>query len=184
LEQQLPWLCQGDIFRAIPVLVPRVLADATVVAVAVELGPAVLVTHGCAMDKQNRAGLPRVERLNFLPLLSLDATDSNRRALLKRKTVEPYEALYVGPVGEFGESYCVLSEMYPLPAAYFRPSIRSFEGHPSAGSDEQNYLVPTVNDTRIGRIDDSVLQLLHDKLNAHWTRRLPDEGADQVRRDG
>jgi hypothetical protein len=178
LEEQLPWLCQGDIFRDIPVLIPRILADAMVVAVAVELGPAILVTHNCAMDKQTRSGQPRVERLNFLPLLSLDATDPNRRALLRRRSLEPYEALYVGPVAEFGETYCVLSEMYPLPARYFRPSIRSFEGHPSAGSDEQQYLVPTVNDTRIGRIDDSVLRLLHDKLNAHWTRRVPAESGD------
>lgn len=119
-----------------------------------------------------------MERLNFLPLLSLDATDSNRRALLRRRSLEPYEALYVGPVAEFEETYCVLSEMYPLPAAYFRPSIRSFAGHPSADSDEQQYLVPTVNDTRIGRLDDSVLRLLHDKLNAYWTRRVPDESGD------
>jgi len=173
LEQRLPWLCQGDVFSSIPVLVPSVLANASVVAVAVEFGPAVLVTHGCAMDKPTRAGLPRVERLNFIPLLSLTAADANRQALLKRGQLEPFEALYVGDVPDLGEAYCVLSEMYPLPAAYLRPTIRSFEDHPLAGIDQQQYLVATMNDTRIGRLPETVLELLHDKLNAYWTRRLP-----------
>jgi hypothetical protein len=171
LEQPLDWLCQGDIFVGVPVLVPRILSDATVVAVSVELGPALLVTHDCALDK-TRSGLPTINRLNFLPLLSFNLLDPNRKGLLKRRRIEPFEALYVGQIDEFGEAYCVLSEMYPLPAEYFEPVIRGFVD--PSGNDQQ-YLVATENDTRVGRLESSDLALLRDKLNAYWTRRIPDE---------
>jgi len=176
LEECLPWLCQGDIFRSVPVLTPRVLSDASVIAVSVEVGPALLVTHGCALDKANQ-GVPRIERLNFLPLLAVEASRPDRQSLLRRGKLQPFEAFYLGDTPEIGESYCVLSEIYALPASYFQPIMQSFEAHPQAPDDAQDYLMATKNDSRIGRLIESGLALLLDKFNAYWTRRLP-EGRD------
>jgi hypothetical protein len=126
------------------------------------------------MDKVNREGVPGVERLNFLPLLSVEAAPADRRGLLRRGRLEPFEPFYLGNVPEVGESYVVLSEVYALPAAYFGPSIQSFEDHPSAAEDAQRYLVATRNDSRLARLSDEQLEMLKDKVNAYWTRRLPE----------
>lgn len=61
MRPHLPWLGQGDIFRAVPVIVVRLVGAGNVEAEATT-GPAVLLTHDCAMDKPDKVtGSPRVE---------------------------------------------------------------------------------------------------------------------------
>jgi hypothetical protein len=124
------------------------------------------------MDKATR-GVPRIERLNFLPLLAVEAATPDRRGLLRRGQLQPFEAYYLGDVPELGESYTLLSEAYALPANFFGPTLKSFEGHPSADDDTPHYLVASKNDSRLVRLGEGQLELLWDKLNAFWTRKLP-----------
>lgn len=94
--------------------------------------------------------------------------------MLRRRKVQPFEAFYVGDVADLGECYCVLSEMYSLPASYFQPALQAFEGHPGVPDDSETYLVAQNNDSRIGRLSDADRALLLDKISGFWTRRIPD----------
>ena len=81
MEDALPWLCQGDVFELLPQVVVNVGAAGTVAAHAADVGPCLLVTHDCDLDKpQGRRpdAPPRIERLQLLPLRDLNA---NRRTV-------------------------------------------------------------------------------------------------------
>jgi hypothetical protein len=137
-------------------------------------GPALLVTHDCAMDKPNRDGSPRIRNIHFLPALALSLEDPNRQSLLRKEAVAPFEAFYVGDVPSLGEVYCVLSEQFSVPSAYFSPALKEF---PSDGGEESaaKYLVAKRNGDRFGRVEPNRLALLHDKISAYWTRRAQEE---------
>lgn len=163
------WLCQGDVFRSVPLIIPA-LNQGTVVA-SVNNGPALVLTHGCAMDKPTRDGRPRIEFLTVAPLLSLAVQDNNRQTLLRKQAAErqPYEVLYLGEVADFGEAYVSLSETALIPASLFQPVLQAItlpgEAEPS------NCLVPTVNGDRVATLTASHLELLLDKMMTFWTRR-------------
>ena len=166
-----PWLCQGDLFSSAPVLYyPDLSQD---LLAQLRKGPAMLITHDCALDKMNNRGEAAIERLSFVRIRDLTATPDHRQQLLRTNAAElqPFEAHYLGEVAGFGESYVLLSDPYYLPAGYFGVETRAFTGLP----DGEKRLAITNHDTRFGRLGDQSLELFRKKWNAYWTRVVPDE---------
>lgn len=171
MRAHLPWLGQGDIFGDVPV-VDVTLDPGGDVRVELPRGPAVLLTHDCAMDKPNRQGLPRVDRLQFARLRSLTSLSADQQRSLRRQAdrLGPFEALYVGEVADLGECLLLLSDPYYLPAAYFELGLEGHAGHPEADPVNAMYATPGAHDARIGRLDERQLELLRSKMLAYWAR--------------
>lgn len=141
--------------------------------------PALLITHGCVLDKKTRSGALTIERLHFLQLQNVAAQDANKRALLRSKarTIEPSEVLYVGDVPGLGfEAFVVLSEPVTVPAQRFRPTLVDVPGD---GGDvvDRRFAGDGGGHDRVARLSDRHVELLKDKMNAFWTRRTPDRTA-------
>jgi hypothetical protein len=126
------------------------------------------------MDKPVKAtGLPRIEFFQFAALRSLSVLDEQRQGLLRRKKVDPFEALYLGEVGTVGESFSLLTQPYFLPASYFGPYFQDFAGNkfiPEGGPSK--FLVAGANGERIGALDAEDLELMRDKIVAFYSRRV------------
>lgn len=162
------WLSQGDIFAHAPVLDYPALSQDLVASS--RRGPALLMTHGCALDKQTNAGRPTIERLTFLRLRSVDALPDDRAKMLRSTATElmPYETLYLGMLPKIGESYVLVSDPYFVPGDYFGPDIQNFDDSHDAG----RRLAITQNDSRSHRLSDEAVELLHAKWIAFWTRKV------------
>lgn len=166
--EPLPWLEQGDIFARIPLFEP-ILADGQIRASFLE-GPALLLTHGCSMDKPDREpGQPRLVHLQFVRLRSMRVLSADIQRRLRRRELGPFDALHVGEPPNLPESFVTLNDPFFLPFGYFEPSLQSFPTHP-ARRDDGLVAVPTINDTRVGRLDNLDVDLLHRKIIASWTR--------------
>lgn len=168
----LPWLCQGDIFELLPQIVVTVNSLGRV-HVEQDVGASLLVTHDCDLDKplsKDQPTTPRIERLQFLPLRDVASLESQRQDLVRRPSVTPPEPIYVeGPVPGVGaEAFGLLSEIYYLPAAYFRPVLVE-RPHPEAQVGVA-HLVAEAHHNRVGRIEESNLDLLRRKFAAFWPR--------------
>jgi hypothetical protein len=177
VRDHLPWLCQGDIFADAPVVDVSLTATGGVEA-TVMTGPAVLLTHDCDMDKPSRSGAPRVERMQFARLRSIEALPADRQRTLRdrRDKIAPYEALYLGEVSTFGESFILLSDPYHMPSAYFGLIFQDYVGH-SEADQIGKYITAQEHDSRVGRLDLSQLALLRQKMTAFWARVVEDEPA-------
>lgn len=164
-----PWLSQGDVFSSVPVL-DVVTANSRAVA-SLRPGPAMLVTHDCALDKKTGSGRSTIDRISFVRLRDVASLPAQRADLLRGRAdeLQPYEALYLGEIEGIGESYVLVSDPYFLPALYFATELRQFDGSLEDAS-PQTLLVPVANDARVGRVSDPVLGLLCNKWIAHWTR--------------
>lgn len=159
LRDRLPWLCQGDIFANSPIVDVSVTAT-TEVQAAVISGPAVLLTHDCDMDKPNRDGTPRVERLQFARLRAVDALPVDRQRTLRSSSdkIAPYEVLHLGDVPDFGESFILFSDPYYFPTVHLEARFVDYD---SDGTQEAGrYLTAQKNDSRIGRLDVAQLALM------------------------
>ena len=165
-----PWLCQGDIFANAPI-VDVTLTVTNGLQLALPTGPAVLLTPDCAMDKPNRRGEPRVELLQFARLRAIDSLPRDRQALLRQKQNDlgPFEALYLGELGELGESFILLTDPYHLPAQFFALKFEGYSSHPEAESGAR-YATPQANDARLCRMDETQVELLRRKMIAFWAR--------------
>jgi hypothetical protein len=170
LRDHLPWLSQGDIFGDAPVI-DVVLSDTNELQVSLPTGPAVLITHDCAMDKPSRSGRPRVERLQFVRLRAVDALPPEQQNSLRgsRSRLAPYEALHLGDIADYGESFILLSDSYYLPAAYFALGFEDYSNH-AQGRPDARYVTPSLHDTRLGCLNTEQVELLRRKLLAFWAR--------------
>jgi hypothetical protein len=170
LRNHLPWLCQGDIFANAPV-VDVTLTATNGLQLALPTGPSVLLTHECAMDKPNQRGEPRAELLQFARLRAIDSLPRDRQMLLrqKRNDLGPFDILYLGEIGELGESFILLTDPYHLPARFFSLKFEDYSSHPDAGPGAR-YVTPQANDTRLCRMDEAQVELLRQKMLAFWTR--------------
>jgi hypothetical protein len=179
LRTHLPWLNQGDIFGEVPVVSVE-LNPAGDVRAYCSPGPAVLLTHDCAMDKpDNATGLPRVERLQFARLRAITALPADQQASLRgaSKKIGPFDSLHLGEIPQFGETFMFLTDPYYLPARYFDLALLAHSDHPEAETRSAEYATPRRHDTRIGRIDEEQLDRLRHKMLAYWTRlKLPGQG--------
>jgi hypothetical protein len=84
-----------------------------------------------------------------MPLLALSQQDRNRQALLRREQINPAEAMFIGSVPSIGDAFCLLSEMYWLPARWFDPELISYDEHPDA-EEGSRYLTPVVTAIGLG----------------------------------
>ena len=123
------------------------------------------------MDKPGSGGRPRVEWLQFTRLRAVDALPVERRHTLRngQRGVGPYDVLYAGELPTLGECFIFLSEPYHLPAVYFDLGFDDYSGHRDAEPDAR-YVTPRRNDTRVCRLDDLQIELLHKKMLAFWAR--------------
>jgi len=165
------WLAQGDIFVRVPIVEVSV-GPTGDVRTTTTSGPAMLFSHGCALDKMTGSGVSLIQRLHFLPLRNVDRLPKDRQSLTRGKvsSVDPSEILYLGNVPEFVESYIVLSEPFVLPVSYFDPELRACT---SPHGETEPRLVGRAHSERVGTLADAHLHLFLDKLNAYWTRRKP-----------
>lgn len=180
MRDHLPWLCQGDIFAGAPVVDVFLTATGDIEATVI-VGPAVLLTHDCDMDKADRSGAPKVERMQFARLRAVQAQPVNRQQTLRdrRDKIAPYEALYLGDVSTFGESFILLSDPYHMPSAYFGLIFQDYVGH-SEADEIGKYITAQEHDSRAGRLDSYQLALLRQKMTAFWARVVEDEPAPQA----
>jgi hypothetical protein len=179
-----PWLNQGDIFRAVPIVRAGV-ADAMATA-GLQNGPAMLISHGCAIDKKNARGKSVLEYLTFVPIHDLGALDAGRAGQLREAAHElkPYKALYLGHLPGVGEGYVDLTEPYTIPAALLRPELKAFTAA-ETGEEDDERVVATMHQTRVAMLTPSGVTLFHRKWAIQWTRLDPlptDEAA--VAEDG
>jgi hypothetical protein len=155
-------------------LLPQVVVDMDLlgsIKATVDYGPALLITHDCDLDKP-RGTVPRIERLQFLPLRDLQQQDGNRQTLARSPNVQPPEPIYVGDVTGVGEAFGLLSEAYNLPAAFFTLSLEGFPNHPEADAGTR-YLVAGSHANRLGRLEGSAVELMQRKISVYYGRRDP-----------
>lgn len=158
-------------FELLPQIVVSVGVSGTI-ASSTEVGPCLLVTHDCDLDKpKGRAAdaPPRIERLQLLPLRDLDAQPKDRRDLLRRHELSPPEAIHIGHVAGVGDAFGLFSEMFYLPAAFFVLSLIEFPDHPAAESGKR-HCVATRHGNRAGRLTSDHLELMRRKMAAFWPR--------------
>jgi hypothetical protein len=174
-----PWLAQGDVFKSV-MIVRAGVADG-IASKHLERGPALLISHGCAIDKKHRDGTSELEYLSLLPLQAVENLPGERSAKLRNSKNElgPYNAMYLGDVPEVGESYVMLTEPYTVPATFLQPELRLFTAAEIGDPDDETRIVPTVGDTRVGRLTQDGIILFVRKWIAQWTRLKTD--AEQIR---
>ena len=171
------WFSQGDIFAGVPLgALPEDESWPHLPSEALILRAALLVTHGCALDKKSRSGELRIERMHFLPLENVTAQSADKQSALRRgaREINPSEVLYLGDVpGLPWEAFVVLSSIHTVPARVFEPilvDVVDDDGHVS-----EHRLSGQRHSDRVARISDQHVELLLDKLNAYWTRRVRSE---------
>jgi len=168
LVAALPWLSQGDLFQEVSVVVAE---PGFPVGLSAPVGPAMLMSHDCVLDKRNAAG-STLSSLNFMPLHQMSLAEPNHSAALRRGQLMPYNAMYVGDVPSIGPSYVEFSRIYRLPPKYLATELRTFDPPPE-GEEVGEYLCAGRNDTRVAKLSAPALELLRSKWNAYWTRRQP-----------
>jgi hypothetical protein len=137
----------------------------------VVLGPALLVTNGCDLDKprSKRADAPpRIERLQFLALADLAQQDATRQQLARKRELAPAEVVYVGEVPGVGEAFGLLSEMYYLPAELFDLELRTSDHE--AAERGKRLAHARSHGSRVGRLSAKDVDLLGLKMAAFWPR--------------
>lgn len=166
------WLSQGDIFES--VLVTRVGVANGIAAQAPGRGPALLVSHGCAIDKKTRAGTSRLEYVSFLPIQDVDGLEPQQADQLRRMkdTPQPYEVMYLGELPGIGEGYLSLTQPFTLPAVMLRTELKDFTAE-ETGDEADRRIVPTIGDTRVAKLSEAGIDLFHHKWIAQWTRKAP-----------
>lgn len=169
------WLAQGDIFTNVPIL-DSFLDDAGQVVPRVEYGPAVLLTHDCAMDKPDSDGRPRIDEVHFTRLYSMQVLDEQRRRTLVGQALHlyPLDALYLGEIGQYGACFVAMNDICCVPAGYLGLDFHTYTGH-SDVRDGERLVTAGQNDSRIGRIDEAQLELLRRKFIGYWTRINPED---------
>jgi len=167
----LPWLGQGDIFSSVPIVDASLQEDGTVAFVQ-DQGPAVLLTHDCAMDKPHPTDpmRPKIPRLQFARLRAVGDEDRQRMRSSAAR-LGPFDVCFLGVTEPYGECFILLDETYYLPAALFNLHFVDPGEDVMSGNPDAVYATARANDNRIGRIQDDQLDLLRRKMIAYWTRQ-------------
>lgn len=163
-----PWLCQGDVFRSVPIVYPRQVDDQ--IKFESRSGAALLLTENCQLDKIGPGeGQPAIRRLVFAPIWPLTALATSMQRLLREHQVNPPEGVYLDDIGVGQETTALLGEAYQLPASYFSVSIQDFHGTPGLEPHAVR-LVANRNADRLCSMTTAERLLLHDKMTVFWTR--------------
>jgi hypothetical protein len=162
------WLCQGDLFEEIPIVItesgfvepnPRMI-----------YGPALLITYDCQLDKRTAKNNPQITRMQFIPIRNLDdllKPDQVKNGLREGK-LDPPEAIYIEPAFIKNEGFGLLGEAYTLPATYFGIEIREIGADQSTDGDRMRAHA-TQFESRICTMSPAELELLKKKMTAFWT---------------
>lgn len=169
------WFSQGDVFNSVPLgPLPEEAAWPQEASEGPSQHAALLVTHGCALDKKSGAGAIRIERMHFLPLENVAAQSADKQSVLRRAALElePSEVLYLGevPVLNF-EAFAVLSNIHTVPARVF--DLAWVDVVDMQGDVVDSRLSGGRHHERVATLSDEHGELLKDKLNVYWTRRAP-----------
>ncbi len=164
------WVSQGDIFSDVPLLS---FENSALPTPMLSRGPAMLITHGCALDKKTRTGQSTIQRLHFLPVRSLTIypSDQRRQLVASASKIQPFEVIYLGEIGEHGEVIAILSEPVTVPASFFALGLTLPEGSEEG---EERLTLMSDTETRIATLTNEHSRLLSLKLNAYWTRSVPE----------
>lgn len=166
------WLSQGDVFQSVPIL--GLVLDEQLRA-EIQYGPAMLMTHGCAMDKPSGRSLrPRVPHLHFAPVRSILTLTRDRQFELRRRRwrVDPSQVAFLGELPDIGEGYANFSEVYALPAEFFDLTLEV----PHEAPCEPARLRLRSDDVRIASLTSDAAQLVRLKLAKYWARLQPNGG--------
>ena len=138
---------------------------------SVEVGASLLITHDCDLDKP-KGSVPRIERLQFLPLRDLQQQDADHQRLARLPQVSPPEPIYVGDVAGIGEAFGLLGESYYVPAGFFALALQEFPEHPEAESGKP-HLVARRHGNRVGLLEADAVELMQRKIATFYGRRDP-----------
>ena len=179
-----PWLSQGDVFEQVPLI--SVSFNAGELSAKILRGPAMLITHDCALDK--RSGTPpraKVSRLHLARVLSTMSLAKDKQKELRSRwdRIDPSEIMYLGWLSEFGECYADLSDLSAVPSEFFEVQLASVE---VAAGEGDLRLVASASHARVGSMSRESRELLTSKLMKYWTRlkritpNLPSEEVVQL----
>lgn len=172
MDEHRPWLGQADVFSNAPIL-QVTLAEERLTS-EILYGPALLLTHDCAMDKATADGLPKTDWLQFARIRLASQLPDQRRGNVwrARDDVPPYDVMWLGEVGAFGDCYMVLSDPYHVPVEYFDTRCIQYD---EQVDDRPNLprATPRRNDSRMGRLPPDRVFLLQQKMLIYWTRFNP-----------
>ena len=177
VQPQRPWFRCGDVLSSIPMSRPRLMSADGAVTFESSVGPALLLTHDCAMDKRRRNGTPRTALLQFAPLAQMSqlSDDLAQGLRAQRSALAPLDTMYVGEVDGIGDCYISLLDPHYLPIEYFGAQVVDQSGHELCDPDDPFHLTPGRRDTRVETLDDEQIQLLQMKMMAFWSRVTPQE---------
>jgi len=161
------WLSQGDVFESVPV--PHTEArPAGSISTDWSLGPAVLFNHDCTLDKHSRGSTnPTIDWLTFLQLFTVSSVERSVAQQMRgvASKLAPYDVMYLGEVGVYGESFVRIHRPYQVPSSHFSLALRGLDRN---GAEVR--LHAESNGQRTGKLTDAQLDLLRQKWIAYWTR--------------
>jgi hypothetical protein len=173
VETPKPWLCQGDVFSDVPLVVASY--ENGEVGFTATTGPALLISEDCQIDKRtSRAGKPKPA--NFFQLVPVRALSRNQLGSdLVRRLLDgdrnPPALVYLDDVGG-NEALAVLSESFPLPSAYFELDVEDFTGdprHDPNDPDPVHVVARRPGLHRVAAMSEAERHLLQEKLAFYWT---------------
>jgi hypothetical protein len=140
-----------------------------------EIGPALLLTEDCQIDKRTSSGKrPKpASRFQLAPirLLDINHVGHDRVTRLRAGDLNPPEMIYLDDAGTGEEAMALLGESFPLPSAYFQLELRSFDDHPDNVDDDDPMRMvagrPGLQRSRTMTAPER--QLLQAKLAFYWT---------------
>lgn len=165
-------MSQGDIFKRVPIW--QVASEKP--QKTFELGPALLVTHDCNLDKRRGNGEFSIQRVQLIPIRAVSAQDLNRQAVARQDKLSPPEVLYIGEIaddenGGSWEGLALLSEIFTLPSITFQPSITDYAGDALLEpGDDTERLCFGLHGERYGTLSNDRLDFLYRKMASFFMR--------------
>ena len=181
MDDPKPWLCQGDVFARVPRLIPTF--ENGRIGGRIEYQAALLITHGCVMDKAGSDGTPKTRQLTFAPL-SLPADFpliASTLPNLRSGSIDPSQLVLIPNHSGNPETVANLHQVFYLPVELFSARIKDFSGDSRLEEDGTTIrLVIDDHHERSSSMDTAELSLLHKKLMVNWTRFRPKDISSEM----
>lgn len=179
MEDPKPWLCQGDVFQELP-LVLASLGTSGVEFDTGTTGVALLLTNACQLDKRRGDGTPSVSRLQFAPVHALADSGLSEGIIgqLRGGWLSPPDAVYIDDPGNGEPAIALLSEAFTIPATYFNLTVADFAGIAGSDPEDPHHAVARSHGDRARTMTEVERQLLHYKMSAFWTGTVPEGAPD------
>ena len=171
MEDPKPWIRQGDIFRRVWRVVRTV--DDGIIKNTTSQESALLVSHGCDLDKKDASGHPAIVQLIFAPIslaTNFPKLDAGLLRKLKDGAISPPSLVYIPVEDGQAETVANLGQTFFVPAEYFEPRLQDFTGRPDLEDDTTTRLVLGRTVERTGTLSESEVAILHNKITVFFTR--------------